>query len=221
MRALFQAVNSCPFSRVLIKIRKLTWESLHQHGETLARHVQLGSSLHNSDNVGDDGILLVLDAAVEANNADHRRGIAFEMHHVVGWILQQVERDDFALVVLEAAVTPHVLQADTHVRQFPVQTPSVAVVHGHDVRLAEREFAENDHARSRGVDRCALVEDLGGGLGFADPDGRVASDPVRDHGGLVLLGEGFEIHPWLDVGELERVADDWPWERTGRLKRYM
>ncbi len=130
-----------------LDIWKLTGERLHQHGEGLPRHIQLGGLLHHGYNLGDDWVFLTADPPVETDDTHDRRGVPFKRHDIVFRVLEDLVGDDLALIVLEAAVTPDMLQADAHVRQFAVQPPPVAVVHGHNVVLAHAEFAEHDHAR--------------------------------------------------------------------------
>lgn len=200
------------------KFRWLTRERLHQHGKGLARHIQLCGSLHHSNDFGDDGVLFAADAAVESNDTDDGRSISFKGHDIVLGVLEQVQRDHSAFIVLEAAVTAHVLKADSHVRQFPVQSPSVAIVHGHDVGLAVVQLAKDDHARSRRIDGGSLVQHLGRSPGITDPHRRVPPDPVGDHGRVVLLRQLFKVDPRFDVGQLEGVAHDGPRHRARWLK---
>lgn len=178
---------------------ELTRECLKQHWKCFAGYVQLGSLLHDGDHFRDDGVLFGADAAIEANDTDHRGGIAFIGHDIVLGVLEDFQCHHLALIVLKATVTPHQLQADTHVSEFSMDAPSVAIEHRHDVGLAQAEFAEHDHPWSRRVDGGTLVEHFGSRPRIANPYRRIAAYPVRDHGRLVLLGHFLKVDPWLGV----------------------
>lgn len=195
----------------------LTWKRLHQHGKLLPRHIQIRSPLHHRNDLRDDRVGEAGNAASKPDDRNHTGGIPLEMLDILLRRRQQVIRDDLALVVLEAAVAAHLLQADAHVRELAVQPPPLAVVHGHQVGLTRAQLAEDDHTGSRGVDARALVEQLVGAPGVADPDGGVAADPEGDQRRVVLLGQLLEVDPRLVVREEMGVADDGEGKGAGGL----
>lgn len=109
------------------------------------------------------------------------------MPHILRRLPQQIKRNDLTLIVLETPVIPHLLQTNPHMGQFPVQAPSIAVVHVDQIGLAGAELTEDDHAWAGGVDCGAFVEEFVRGPGVADPDRWASAGPECDYGGLVLF----------------------------------
>ena len=154
-------------------------ESFEQHREGLAGDVEVGGELHEGDDLGDDGVVVGGDAPAEADDGDDRGGVALEVLDVGGWFVEEVEGNDFGLVVLDGAVATDGLGAHAQVHQLPVDAPLVAFggvadLHGYEVGLAGAELAEDDHAWPRGIDLRFFLKDLVCGPGVVDPDGRVS-----------------------------------------------
>jgi len=92
----------------------------------------------------------------------------------------------------------YLLQSNAKVGQFPVNPPSITVIHGNDVgldQLVGPELSKDDHLRPRGISLGAFVEEVGRRPCIAEPDGRIPTDPKSDQPAVVVLGNLFEVDP--------------------------
>lgn len=158
----------------------LTWKSLQQHRKTLPRHVQISSQLHQGNHLRDNRVVIARHSSAEGNDANHARRVSFQVLDVLLWLFQEIQSNDFALVILNFSVPPNGLDANAQVHQLAVNPPVVAVgvgqdAHSNEVVLPRAELAEDDHPWSGGVDLGLFFEDFVGGPGVVDPDSWVSA----------------------------------------------
>jgi hypothetical protein len=70
------------------------------------------------------------------------------------------------------------------------------------------------HVWSARVDVGPLVKHIRNGPSIIAHNGRAMALPKRDHRILVVIGPLFPSYPWLDLRDLEEIAEQWYWERA-------
>ncbi len=110
-------------------------QCLEQHWEALSGDIEVCSLLHYRNHFCNDGIVDAGHSSPETDDGDHTCGVSLKVRNILFRCSKQLVRYDSTLIVLEVPILSYLLKADTHVCDLAVDSPSIAIKHGHQIRL--------------------------------------------------------------------------------------